>query len=155
VGPFIENPLPVVPSFEMVVLEEREFVSTTGTVELDPIITGPNDTIEGLAVASAPFPPAPETASTSVAFEASLEKLIVPYVHPLAVGAKFMLTSTLCPAGKTNGSVKLDAVNSELLAEIAETVTLVSPLFIRLTSKVSDWPRTTPPKSRLLGMDAS
>jgi hypothetical protein len=50
VGPLIENPAPVVWSAERVIPQERAFVSTTGTVELVPIATCPNDTIEGLAV---------------------------------------------------------------------------------------------------------
>jgi hypothetical protein len=111
----------------MVKFEEREFVSTTGTVELVPIATWPNDTLEGLDVPHSVRVPAPETASTSVGFDALLEKLIVPYVHPVAVGVKFTLRSTLCPADKTSGSVKLDVVNPALPAAIAETVTLVSP----------------------------
>lgn len=126
-GPFTENPLPNVPSFDIVKLEEREFVSTTGTVELVPITTWPNDTLEGLEVPHSLRVPAPATASASVSFDALLEKLIVPYVHPVIVGVKVMLRSTLCPADKTSGSVKLDVVNSALPAVIAETVTLVSP----------------------------
>jgi hypothetical protein len=124
------------PSCERVRLEERAFVITTGTVELDPITTWPNDTVEGLAVENALGVPAPLTASASVAFDASLEKLIVEYVHPLDVGVKLTLRSTLCPADKTNGSVKLELVNSELLAATPETVTLVAPLFVTVTGKV-------------------
>ncbi|MFY9681526.1 MAG: hypothetical protein WA416_11055 [Candidatus Sulfotelmatobacter sp.] len=48
-----------------------------------------------------------------------------------------MLRPTLCPADKTSGSVKLDVVNSELLTTIPETVTLVVPLFVRVTGKLS------------------
>jgi len=53
------------------------------------------------------------------------------------VGANLTLRSTLCPAGKTSGSIKLDVVNSELLAAIPETVRLVAPLFVKVTSSVS------------------
>ncbi len=127
VGPLTENPLPDVPSFDMVKFEEREFVSTTGTVELVPIATWPNDTLEGLEVPHSLRVPAPETATASVSFDALLEKLMVPYVHPVIVGVKTTLRSTLCPAGKTSGSVNLDVVNWALPAVIAEIVTLVGP----------------------------
>jgi hypothetical protein len=111
----------------MIKFEEREFVSTTGTVELVPIATGPNDTLEGLDVPHSVRVPAPDTASTSVGFDALLEKLIVPYDHPVSVGVKVTLRSTLCPADKTSGNVKLDVVNSALPAVIPDTVTLVCP----------------------------
>jgi hypothetical protein len=72
-----------------------------------------------------------------VGFDALLENWIVPPVKAFAVGVKLMLTSTLCPALKTRGRLKLDAVNSALLTAIPETVTLVCPLFVRVTSRVS------------------
>jgi hypothetical protein len=66
-----------------------------------------------------------------------LENLIVPPVHPIAVGVKLTLRSTLCPASKSSGRLKEDVVNSELPTVIPETVTLVCPLFVTVTSKVS------------------
>ncbi len=77
-GPLIENPLPVVWSSERVKFEDLVFVSTTGTVELVPIATWPNDTVEGLAVANALCTPAPANASTSLELEAVLVMSIVP-----------------------------------------------------------------------------
>jgi hypothetical protein len=65
------------------------------------------------------------------------ENLIAPPVHPSAVGVKLTFTSTPCPAAKTSGRVKSDVVNSELLAVVPETVTLVCPVFVTVTSKVS------------------
>jgi hypothetical protein len=106
-------------------------------VELVPVATWPNDTIEGLAVTDWLLTPVPATSSGRVAFDALLKNLIVPPVHPIAVGAKLTLRSALCPAGKTSGRLKEDVVNSELLTVIAEIVTLVSPLFVTVTSKVS------------------
>ena len=43
---------------ERVTFQERSFLSTTGTVALVPIATGPNDTIEGLAVTASLLTPA-------------------------------------------------------------------------------------------------
>ncbi len=81
--------------------------------------------------------PTPPTESTSMAFDALLKNWIAPSIDPIAVGVNFTFRSTLCPASKTRGSVRFDLVNSELLAVIPETVTLVSPLFVRVTSKAS------------------
>jgi hypothetical protein len=72
-----------------------------------------------------------------VGFEALLENLIVPFVHPVAPGVKLTLKSTLCAGCKTKGKFKDDVLKSELLTATPESVTLVSPLFVTVTSKVS------------------
>jgi hypothetical protein len=137
VAPLIENSLPAVCSADRVTFQVRAFVSTIGRVELAPIATCPNDTVEGLTVTASLLTPAPASSSLRAAFDALLENLIVPPVHPSAVGAKLILTSTLCPASKTSGRVKSDTLNSELLTVIPETVTLVCPVFVTVTRKVS------------------
>jgi len=71
-----------------------------------PIATWPNDTIEGLAVTASLLTPVPLTSSPRIASAVLLENLIVPPVHPIAVGVKLTLRSTLCPAGKTSGRLK-------------------------------------------------
>jgi hypothetical protein len=137
VGPLTENSLPVVWKAERLVFQDRLLVSTTGSVELVPTATWPNDTIEGLAVTASLATPVPPTSSVRVGFDALLENLTAPGVHPSAVGVKLTLTSTLCPASKTSGRLMPDAVNSEWLSVVPETVTLVCPVFVTVTSKVS------------------
>lgn len=61
VGPPSEIPAPVVWERQRVIAQERMLVSTTGTVALFPIVTWPNDTVEGLAVTAAVFKPEPST----------------------------------------------------------------------------------------------
>ena len=56
--------------------------------------------------------------------------MMLPPVHPSAVGVKLTFRSTLCPASKTSGRLKEDVVNPELSTVIAETVALVCPLFV-------------------------
>jgi hypothetical protein len=132
----MENPPPIVWNVESVVFCERALVSTTGRVELVPTPTCPNDTIEGLAVKDSLLTPVPSTPSTRVALEALLEKLIFPPVHPIPTGVKLTLRSKLWPGRTTSGKFKLDGTNLELLIANPETVTLVSPLFVTVTSKV-------------------
>jgi hypothetical protein len=134
-APLTENPLPVVLALWRVRLKGRSFVSTTGMVELAPIATEPNGTVVGLAIRDTLVVPPPRTSSTEVAFAASLENWMVPIANP-AAAAKLTFKSTLCPAGRTSGSPGLETVNWGLLAAIPETVTLVCPLFVRVTSKV-------------------
>src|SRR5580700_1398826 len=151
VGPLIENPLPIVWNVESVVFCERALESTTGIVELVPIATWPNDTLEGLAVNDSLLTPVPSTPSTAVALDAVLEKLIFPPVHPITTGVKLTLRSKLCPTSRTSGRFKVDGVKLELLIANPETVTLVCPLFVRVTVKVWVCPTTISPKRRIVG----
>jgi hypothetical protein len=134
-APLTENPLPVVLALWRVRLKGRSFLSTTGTVELAPIATEPNGTVEGLAIRDTLLVPPPRTSSTKVAFAALLENWMVPTVNPV-VAVKLTFKSTLCPAGRASGRPGLETVNWELLAAIPETVALVCPLFVRVTIKV-------------------
>jgi hypothetical protein len=134
-GPLIENPLPVAWRDQRVTCQERAFVSTTGTVDLDPSATCPNDTIEGLAATGSLLRPVPPTLRLAV--DALLKNLIVPPVHPVVVGAKVTFRLILCPADNTSGRLKEDVVNWELPTVIPESVALVFPVFVTVTSKVS------------------
>jgi hypothetical protein len=71
-----------------------------------------------------------------------------PPVHPVAVGEKVTFSGTLCPAGRLNGKLKLDTLNSVPLSFIAETVTLVCPPFLRTITSVSFCPIRTLPKRK-------
>jgi hypothetical protein len=136
-GPLIENSLPAVWNANRLTRQERLFVSTTGTVELVPIATWPNDTAEGLAVTASLVVPAPVTSSIRLACDALLVNRIAPPLYPSDVGVKETLTSTLCPDCRTSGRLKPDAVNSALVAVAPDTVTLVCPVFVTVVSKVS------------------
>jgi hypothetical protein len=106
-------------------------------VELVPIATGPNDTLERLAVTASLLTPAPETSTVRVGFDALLENLIEPPAQSCAVGVKLTFKSILCPAGRTNGRLNWEMVNSLLLTVVPESATLVCPVFVTVTSKVS------------------
>jgi hypothetical protein len=86
VGPLTAKPFPVVFSAESVTCAERVLVSTTGTVELCPTNTEPNETLEGLATTPSPFAPVPLILSSKSEFEASLVMVAPPCVKPDAVG---------------------------------------------------------------------
>ena len=83
--------------------------------------------------------------------DSEIAKLIFPLTQPVVEGAKTTLTSILCPAANTIGMIIGGTLNSELLAPIAEMLTLVCPLLVSETSCVSVWPIDTCPKRRLLG----
>jgi len=106
-----------------------------------------------LALTASLLTPVPATAS--VVFDPSLKNLIVPPAHPVVVGVKLTVRSILCPAAKTSGRFKDDAVNSEFPEETPEMVTLACPAFVRVIGKVSVWATTVAPKRRFAGVHAS
>ena len=59
VAPLTENPAPDSCSALRVTLNERVLVSRTGSVELFPTVTWPNERLDGLAVTPALFVPVP------------------------------------------------------------------------------------------------
>src|ERR1035441_3678597 len=61
VAPPVENPAPIVCRAQRATSQERSFVITTGTVDLIPGATWPNDTVEGLAVTASLARPVPTT----------------------------------------------------------------------------------------------
>ena len=134
---------------------ELEFVITTGKVECPPVATDPKKSAAGLAVADSLVTPPPPTGSTSVGFDALLVNVIVPPVHPVALGEKFTERSKLSPAGRVAGRVKGDVENSGLLVVTAEIVTLVCPLLVSVISKVSVWPTSSAPNRKLGGEEVN
>jgi hypothetical protein len=127
-------------------------VSTTDWVELAPTATDPNETLAGLAVTGSLVTPVPPSSIWRSGFEAVLVNVAFPPVHPIAGGVKVTLRATLSPAETTIGRLKGDALNSVEVMLIAESVMLVCPLFVKVTSWVSVWPTGTVPKCRLAGV---
>lgn len=124
-------------------------------MELAPTVTCPKETLEGLAPNPVLVTPVPRTANCSVGSEALLANVIVPGVHPVALGEKDTFTEALCPAGIISGKFGAEAANCGQLQFIAETVTRVSPLLVKTTTAVSLWPITTLPKCTVDGAHVS
>lgn len=128
---------------------------TRGKVELLPVTTEPKDKIAGLAVTASLVTPEPSTVRESVGFEALLVKLMVPLVHPVILGVKLTLRSRLSPAERSTGRSSEEVTNFELVTLIPESVALVSPVLVKVTSKVSVLPVSTAPKRRVEGEHVS
>lgn len=115
-------------------------VRTTGTVELAPTATFPNEASEGEAMMpslAAPVPPSPSLRSE---FDALLVNVTSPCTHPVAVGENVTLSAVLCPADKVSGNPGWERVNSAPLRLIADTVTLAVPPLVKITTWVSACP---------------
>jgi hypothetical protein len=109
-------------------------VNTTDFVELVPTATWPNEMLVGLTVRGSLVTPVPPSLSRRDGFEAVLVNVTLPPIHSLAVGANVTLRGTLSPADKINGRLNWGRLNSEVLRFVAETVTLVLPVFVKITS---------------------
>jgi hypothetical protein len=147
-GPVIENIAPVVCRAVRDTAHLRVLVSTRGRVEVDPTVFEPKETLDGVAVTNGLLTPVPLTVSVRVGLEALLTKATVPVVQPGVVGAKATLTLALWPAARTVGNDPTEALNSALLRFISDRVTLVEPLLVRFTIKVSPVPTPTFAKRR-------
>jgi len=122
---------------------------------LAPTATWPNETVEGLAVTLSLVAPVPWSCTKRVEFEALLVKRIHAPVHPVAVGEKVTFSVALCPAGRVNGKLKPEALNSVAISFIAETVTLVCPLLVKTRTSVAGCPTITLPKFKADGAPVS
>jgi len=92
--------------------------------------------------------------STAGEFEALLANVALAEAVPVDCGVKVSVKKTFCPAGSVRGNAIPLTVNSELLENADETVTL-APL--ALSVPVLFWlvPTTTFPKSAVAGEAAS
>lgn len=138
VAPLTENPAPDNCSAVRVNFHVRVLVSTSGSVELLPTATWPNERLEGLAVIPALVNPVPASCNRSCGFEALLVKvMLLPGTYPVVVGENVRLTEVLCPAPRVKGKLRLDTVNSLPVILLADSVTLVVPLFVNTAICVS------------------
>jgi hypothetical protein len=111
--------------------------------------------LEGLATTPFPFAPVPLNRSARFAFDASLVMVPPPCIKPTAVGEKDTSMATLCPPSTVKGKLKFGRLNSDPLRLIADTVTLVCPVFANTKTCVCVCPVGTEPKGRLDGVHVS
>jgi len=85
-APLNENPLPYTVAFVNVIFQVLGLVNTRGMVAVDPAATWPNDIAAGVMVRDSLVTPFPLRSMTSVAFDAVLDNLMLPLVHPVSLG---------------------------------------------------------------------
>src|SRR5579863_8317454 len=139
-GPLTENSLPKAWNPCNVCAWLCEFVRTMGRVALDPTDVCAKDRLNGLAINSSVLTPDPASHKGMLGFDALPVNNTFPSVHPVhpvAVGAKVTLSVTLSPAARDAGRVIPETLNSVPPALIAETVVAVSPVLVKIISRVS------------------
>jgi hypothetical protein len=121
---------------------------------LDPALTLPKFNVAGATVNCPTAVSLPDSAMFSCGLEAFEFTKSVPELVPEMVGANTTLKVRLCPAFRLTGSTKPLNVNALLDTEACDTVTLVFPLFVRVSVNVLDPPAVRLPKLRIAGEGA-
>lgn len=97
-----------------------------------PTATCPNERVAGDAVRRCVLEALPPTESRRFELDELLVNAIFAPLQPLCVGAKVTSKLTVCDAARTTGRLKPVTVNSELPGVIAEIVTLLCPVLVRV-----------------------
>ena len=121
---------------------------------LDPALTLPKFNVAGATVNCPSAVSLPDSAMCSCGLEAFEFTKRVPELVPEMVGANTTLKVRLCPAFRLTGSTKPLNVNALLDTEACDTVTLVFPLFVRVSINILDPPAVRLPKLRIAGEGA-
>jgi hypothetical protein len=118
---------------------------------LDPALTLPKFNVAGATLNCPSAVSLPDSAMCSCGLEAFEFTKRVPELVPEVLGANTTLKVRLCPACRLTGSTKSLNVNALLDTEACDTVTLVFPLFVRVSVNVLDPPAVKLPKLRIAG----
>jgi len=121
---------------------------------LDPALTLPKFNVAGATVNCPSAISLPDSAMFSCGLEAFELTKRVPELVPEMLGANTTLKVRLCPAFRLTGRTKPPNVNALLDTEACDTVTLVFPLFVRVSVNVLDPPAGRLPKLRFAGEGA-
>ena len=121
---------------------------------LDPALTLPKFNVAGATVNCPTAVSLPDSAMCSCGLEAFEFTKRVPELVPEMLGANTTLKVRLCPAFRLTGSTRPLNVNALLDTEACDTVTLVFPLFVRVSVNVLDPPAVRLPKLRIAGEGA-
>jgi hypothetical protein len=121
---------------------------------LDPAVTLPKFNDAGATVNCPSAVSLPDSAMFRCGLKAFEFTKRVPELVPELLGANMTLKVRLCPACRLTGSNKPLNVNALLDTEACDTVTLVFPLFVRVSVNVLDPPAGRVPKLRIAGEGA-
>lgn len=150
--PLTANALPLTATCDIEMLEVPVFLSVTVWLELLPITTLPNATLDGLALNAAPdASPVPDRVSVVGDPEALLTKLMLPLALPPAVGANCTEKVLLWLAASVKGVDSPDMLNAEPERLALVIVSEALPLLVNVTLWVEFPPTETVPNANVAG----
>jgi hypothetical protein len=150
VNPATLNPAPDAVTEEIVTLTVPLFVSVSALVAVLPTLILPND-IEVGEEDNTGATPVPLTAIANGEVAPSFAILNPPETAPAAVGAKRTVTLTLAPTATVAGIVRPVVVNEADVPVIAEIMTGLAPVLVRVSGCVCAVPTATLPKANAAG----
>src|SRR5208282_3759855 len=126
-------------------------------VPLVPTTTLPIAIVAGLAARTPAVAavPVPDSGTVSVGFDPFDVTVRFPLALAADAGVNFTLKVAPCPAVSVTGGVIPLTLNPVPLAETAEIVTVVPPVFVTVSDSESLLPTCTLPKLRVVGFDPS
>jgi hypothetical protein len=151
--PLRVNPLPLIPTFEIVTLDPPVFVTVSDKVCLAPTCTLPKLRLVGFDPKAPCATPVPDIGIVSVGFEALDVTVMFPLALPADNGVNEILKLALWPAASVTGAVIPLMLNPVPLIPMLEIVTLVPPVFVKVSDRVCLLPTCTLPKVRVLGLE--
>jgi hypothetical protein len=149
------NPVPLIPTWEIVRVEPPELVTVSDRDWLLPTVTLPKFRLVGFDPSVPWATPVPDNGMVRVGLDALEVMARLPVTLPPAAGENFVLKLTLWPAAKLVGKVKPLTLNPEPVVLAAEIATLVPPELVRVTVRDALVPVVTLPKPRLAGAEVS
>jgi len=98
-----------------------------------PMATLPSGRLDGFGLSVPSDTPVPETGTLKFGFDPLDVIVMAPLTAPVTAGAKATLNDVPCPAASVTGNERPAKLNPVPLTDAAEMVTLVPPLFTRVS----------------------
>jgi hypothetical protein len=149
------NPVPLIPTWEIVTLDPPVLVTVSDRDCLFPTVTLPKLRLDGFDPSAPGATPVPDNGMVSVGFEVFEVIVTLPLAVAADCGANLTVKVALWPAVSVAGEVIPLRLNPVPLSTTREIVTLEPPVFMTVPER--DWllPTVTLPKLRLVGFDPS
>jgi hypothetical protein len=153
--PLTVNPVPLIPTWEMVTLDPPVLVTVSDADRLPPTVTLPKLRLVGFDPSAPGASPVPDKGMVKVGLVAFEVTVRLPLAIAADCGVNVTLKAALCPAVSVTGAVIPIRVNPVPLIPTWEMVTLDPPVLVTVSD--ADWllPTVTLPKLRLVGFDPS
>jgi len=153
VTPLRLNPVPLTATCEIVTLVPPVFVTVSRSDELLPTVTVPKLRLVGFDVSRPGETPVAVRGISSAGFDALDMTVTLPVAAPAEVGVNRTLKLVLCPAPTVIGVVTPLKLNPVPLMATPEIVTLVPPVFVRVSESDESLPTVIFPNPRLVGLE--
>lgn len=153
--PLTVNPVPLLPTCEMVTVDPPVFVTVSDNACLLPTVTVPKLRLVGFAPTAPSATPVPDIGRDSGELGASEVIVTLPLALPAVGGENVAVNVVLCEALSARGVVMPVSPNPLPLTETCEMFTVEPVLLVSVTVWLLLVPSVTLPKLSLVGLTVS